>query len=103
MGEKHIPTVRVLRSPLYNPKMFTAEDVNFGARVIVELTGLFGMGKPIFFGEATSDQPVEAPYQVITIDKPTPMWYTEGEHGDKVVHGHLVEEVLVTPTEAEAS
>lgn len=86
--------VPVPADPVYSEGTLT--DCNFVARVVVEPTGFFGQGKPIFRGvyDGKSELPPDCKVRVITED--TTMWYPEGEHADSIVNGHPVEEVMVT-------
>lgn len=88
--------IRVLAEPVFDPE--TLEDCNYGARVVIKPTGLFGLGRPFFCGTVAADEKVSPPLRVKVITQPTPMWYSNGDGpADKYIDGVQAEEVLVTP------
>lgn len=99
MGERYRSEIRVPAVAVSTNE--TLEDYNYIWPVVVEPTGLFGLGRPIYRGNYDGVSEVEDGLKVIWFkrikkkEKPTILW-ADAEHSyDKMVNGLLVEEVKI--------
>ena len=80
-------------------------DCNYGSTVVVEKTGMFGLGRPVFISVAPEGQTsaeLEENQKILTLTQPTIMWYPYIDHtGDAYVHGRWVGIAKISPKKQE--